>query len=85
MVPTTFHGISSGNAISTRQSEAQAPPLGMLRATNTPSGTSMARITAENTSCRPSAFHIRSEWISSSNQPRPFQKNWFWPKLSWTE
>ena len=85
MVPTTFHGISSGRAISTRHSDAQAPPFGMLSATNTPSGTSMARMMAENRTWRPSASPIRSEWRRSSNQVRPFQKNSFFPNESWTE
>lgn len=47
MVPTTFHGISSGRDIRTRQKLAQNPFFGMLSATKMPSGISIARMTPE--------------------------------------
>ena len=82
MVPTTFHGISSGSAISTRQTLAQKPFFGMHSATATPSGISIRRMIAENSACRHSAACIRSEARISLNQPTPFQKNTLLPKVS---
>ena len=54
IAPTTFHGISSGRAISTRQTETQGPLRGMASAIATPSGTSIRRIVKVKSSCRPS-------------------------------
>ena len=42
MVPTTFHGISSGSAISTRQKRHRQPSRGIESATMIPSGTSIS-------------------------------------------
>jgi hypothetical protein len=50
MAPTTFHGISSGMAMSTRQTEAQKPLRGMAKAMTTPSGIWIARIMKVNCS-----------------------------------
>ena len=47
MVPTTFHGMSSGSAISTRHADAQTPLRGIVSAIATPSGISIARMIAE--------------------------------------
>ena len=55
IAPTTFHGISIGSAISTRQTGTQKPCRGMASAMAMPSGTSMARIRKVNMNCRPSA------------------------------
>ena len=90
IVPTTFHGISSGRAISTRQTATFQPSRGMARATTMPSGISMARMIAENRRLRHSASKKRppSSFDGSSrswNQPTPFQKNWLLPKVSCTE
>ena len=87
IVPTTFHGISSGSAMSTRQSATVQPSRGMASATAMPSGTSIARMIAENSRVRQSASKKRPpsslEGSSSSwNQPMPFQKNWLLPKVS---
>ena len=46
IAPTTFHGIRSGSAISTRQTETQGPERGMASAMATPSGISISRIEA---------------------------------------
>ena len=42
MAPTTFHGMSSGSAISTRQTETHGPLRGMASAMARPSGTSIS-------------------------------------------
>ena len=42
MAPTTFHGMSSGNAISTRHTETHGPLRGMASAMARPSGISMS-------------------------------------------
>ena len=68
MAPTTFHGMSSGSAISTRQTETHGPLRGMASAIASPSGTSMARISAVNRICRSSAAWKRSE-CSTSLEP----------------
>ena len=82
IVPTTFHGISSGSDIITRQKLAQNPDFGMFSATKIPNGTSIARMMPENISWRPSASHIRSEDSISSNHSSPAQKNWLFPNVS---
>ena len=41
MVPTTFHGMSSGMAMVTRQIDTQMPLRGMFSAMKTPSGISI--------------------------------------------
>jgi hypothetical protein len=50
IVPTTFHGMSSGIASSTSTSEARQPCAGMASASATPSGTWMASTAAEKSS-----------------------------------
>ncbi len=77
--------MSSGSAIKTSVTEDQKPFFGMFSAMKMPSGTSMARMIAENSTCRPSAACSRSEWIISSNQSKPAQKKSLFPKVSWTE
>ena len=90
IVPTTFQGTSRGSAMTTITTANRQPRRGMHRDTRMPSGTSMARMMAENTRLRPSAARKRppSSLAGSSNsrnQPMPFQKNWLLPKLSCTE
>jgi hypothetical protein len=90
IVPTTFQGISSGNAITTRQSATPKPRRGMDRATAMPSGIWIARQIALNSSVRQSESKKRRpssvEGSSSSrNHSVPFQKNSLFPKLSCTE
>ena len=90
MVPTTFHGISSGSARITRQAATRQPSRGIDSATTMPSGTSIARITAEKNRLRHSEAKNRPprsvEGSSNSlNQPTPFQKNWLLPKVSCIE
>src|ERR1700745_3387455 len=53
MVPTTFHGMRSGSARMTRQAATCQPSRGIDRAITMPSGTSIARITAEKNRLRP--------------------------------
>ncbi len=55
MVPTTFHGISSGSAISTRQTGTPQPFFGMVSAMKMPSGTSIARMMKEKIRLRDSS------------------------------
>jgi hypothetical protein len=55
IAPTTFQGINSGSAISTRQTDTQTPLRGMVSAIATPSGISMMRIVAVSASDRISA------------------------------
>ena len=90
MVPTTFHGINSGSAMITRQAATGQPSRGIDSATTMPSGTSIARMIAENNRLRHSEAKKRPpssvEGSSSSlNQPTPFQKNWLLPNVSCTE
>ena len=90
IVPTTFHGISSGSARITRQAATVQPSRGIDSATTMPSGTSIARMTKEKNRLRPSEARKRPprsvEGSSSSlNQPTPFQKNWLLPKVSCIE
>ncbi len=90
IVPTTFHGTSSGSARITKVAATLQPARGMASATTMPSGISIARMTAEKKMLRPNASRNRppsSLFGSSSswNQPRPFQKNWLLPNVSWTE
>ena len=61
MVPTTFHGMSSGSAISTRQIGTPIPFFGMLRAMKMPSGICSARTISEKTRLRCNAAQKRSE------------------------
>jgi hypothetical protein len=90
MVPTTFHGISSGSAMMTRQAATRQPSRGIDSATMMPSGTSMARMIAENARLRHNDAKKRCPRSldgssNSLNQPAPFQKNWLFPKVSWIE
>ena len=82
MAPTTFHGMRSGSAIRTRQTETHGPFRGMASAMARPSGISMARMTAVKRIWRRSAEWKRSEWRTSSNQRSPAQKKMFSPKDS---
>ena len=90
MVPTTFHGINSGNARITRQAATRQPSRGIDSATTMPSGTSIARMMAENNKLRHSEAKNRlprsvDGSSNSLNQPTPFQKNWLLPKVSCIE
>src|ERR1043165_378569 len=90
IVPTTFHGIRGGNARVTRQAATVHPLVGIDSATTIPSGTSIARITAEKNRLRQSEAKKRlprsvDGSSSSLNQPTPFQKNWLLPKVSCIE
>ena len=84
-MPTTFHGMSSGSAISTRQTGTPQPFLGMLSAMKMPSGISIARMTAEKIRLRPIASQKRSDDRISANHSDPAQKNWLLPNVSCTE
>ena len=55
IAPTTFQGISSGSAISTRQTDTHGPLRGIASAIATPSGTSISRMMPVKSSWRPSA------------------------------
>ena len=86
MAPTTFQGMRSGSAISTRQTETQGPERGMASAMATPRGTSMSEdeageeeLAAERR--RGSAGERSTSW----NQPTPCQKKTLLPKVSCTE
>ena len=68
-----------------RQTGTPQPFLGMARAMTMPSGTSIARIMPEKSSCLRKAAWKRSEWMSSLNQSMPTQKKTLLPKVSWTE
>ena len=85
IVPTTFHGMSSGSAISTRQTGTPQPFFGMLSAMKMPSGISMTRMMAEKIRLRPIASQNRSECRISSNHSEPAQKKTLLPKVSCTE
>ncbi len=85
MAPTTFHGISSGSAISTRQTETHGPRRGMASAIATPSGISIASTMPLKSSWRPSAAWKRSECSTSSNHFTPSKKNRLLPNVSCTE
>ena len=85
IVPTTFHGMSSGSAISTRQVGTPQPERGMLSAMKMPSGIWMARMMAEKMRLRPIASQKRSEARISSYQEVPAQKKTLLPKVSCTE
>ncbi|MNH30728.1 hypothetical protein D3C79_910370 [compost metagenome] len=47
MVPTTFHGISSGIAMTIRHSDDQRPLVGMVRAMAIPNGISISNTQPE--------------------------------------
>ena len=85
IAPTTFQGISSGRAISTRHTDTHGPLRGMVSAIATPSGTSITRIVKVKNSCRPSAAWKRGEPSTSSNQRMPAQKKVLAPNVSCTE
>ena len=55
IAPTTFHGMRSGSAIRTRQTETHGPLRGMASAMARPSGTSIARMRPVKRSCLRSA------------------------------
>ena len=52
MEPTTFHGTSSGSAMSTRHTETHGPFRGMHSAMARPSGISISRMRPVKISCR---------------------------------
>ena len=54
MVPTTFHGISSGSARMIRQAATRQPSRGIDSATRMPSGISIASTVAEKNRLRSS-------------------------------
>ena len=85
IAPTTFQGMRSGIAISTRQTETQGPRRGIAKAMATPSGTSMARMIPVNSICRRSELWKRSECSTASNHLTPSKKKTFSPNVSWTE
>ena len=85
IAPTTFHGISSGSAMSTRQTEAHGPLRGIARAMATPRGISMARITPVKTSWRPKEAWNRSEVRTCWYHLNPSKKKTLSPKVSWKE
>jgi len=82
IAPTTFHGISIGSAIVTRQNGTQGPLRGMASAIAIPSGTSMIRIRNVNRNWRPRALWKRSDFSTCANQSSPCQKNRLSPKVS---
>jgi hypothetical protein len=82
IAPTTFQGISSGRAISTRQTDTQKPRRGIASAMATPSGISIARMVKVKVSCRASAAWKRSEFRTCSNHTTPSKKNTLSPKVS---
>ncbi len=90
IVPTTFHGMSIGSAITTRLAPTVQPRRGRHSATAMPSGTSISSAVREKARLRISAPRKRAP-ISvaglrrSRNQEAPFQKKWFSPIWSWTE
>jgi hypothetical protein len=69
--PTTFQGISSGSAISTRQTETQGPLRGIASAIARPSGISITRMMAVNRRLRPSEAWNRSDCRTSWNHCTP--------------
>ena len=85
IAPTTFHGISSGSAISTRQTDTQGPVRGMVSAMATPSGISMIRITPVKTSWRTKEAWNRSEVRICSYHLNPSKKKTLSPNVSWKE
>ena len=85
IAPTTFHGISSGSAISTRQTETHGPRRGIVSAIATPSGTSIARMMPVKASWRISEAWKRSECSTCSNHFTPSKKKTLLPKVSCAE
>ena len=90
IVPTTFHGISSGSASTTSEKATPQPSRGMASATTMPRGISIASTIAEKARLRHSEAKKRppSSVAGSSSswyQPTPFQKNLLLPNVSCTE
>ena len=86
IAPTTLYGISSGIAISTRQTDTPMPLRGIASAIATPSGISIAStIAGEQQSGACSASRKRCDFITCSNQRTPSKKNSLLPKVSCTE
>ena len=76
IAPTTFHGISSGSAISTRQTETQRPLRGMASAMATPSGTSISEDDdGEEQLAAAAPRGSASECSTSSNQSTPEEEH----------
>ena len=73
IVPTTFQGISSGRATSTRLSDAAQPLAGMARAMAMPKGIWMTRMVAEKITWRTKAPRRSSERSISLNHSVPTQ------------
>ena len=86
MAPTTFHGMSSGSAMSTRQTETQGPLRGMASAMARPSGISISK---DDGGEQDLAHQRGMEAVGMQHllEPaaRPAQKNTLSPKVSWTE
>ena len=85
IAPTTFHGISSGSAISTRHTDTHGPLRGMVSAMATPSGISIARMTPVKTIWRTNEAWNRSEVRTCSYHLNPSKKKTLSPKVSWKE
>jgi hypothetical protein len=87
IVPTTFHGMSIGSAITTSASPTSQPFRGTHNAIAMPSGTSIIRQTSEKASVRNSAsLNLAPISVAgfrrSRNQASPFQKKLFAPIVS---
>ena len=85
MEPTTFHGTSSGSAMSTRHTETHGPLRGMQSAMARPSGIWIASTSAVKMICRRRESWNWSSCRICSNQMAPDQKNSLLPKVSCTE
>ena len=83
--PITFHGMSSGKATKTSDTDTPQPRAGITSAIATPSGISMSRTSPEKMSCRLSASCRRESCSTSSNHSVPTKTRWPGPKMSWTE
>ena len=84
--PTTFHGISSGSAIRTRQTETQGP----LRRHAQRDGEAERHLDQQHDAGEDASVATSAAWKSglrsrSSNQRVPDQKKTLLPKLSCTE
>ena len=82
MAPTTFHGMSNGSAMKTRQTDTQGPRRGIASAMASPRGIWIARTSPVNKSCLSRAAWNRAECSTCSNHRIPAQKKTLSPKLS---
>ena len=85
IAPTTFQGMRSGSAISTRHTDTHGPERGMVSAMATPSGISMARMMLVKTIWRRKEAWNRSEVRTCSYHLNPSKKKTLSPKVSWNE